>query len=450
MNMGFNANARVYMEDSANGEGMTLESLLEYEDSSDFEALFDSLRKPGGTIPNPNAAVQGQPQALPNPGVRVSSRAIDNFKTGCFIAQHMQKCGRTAEANVYTTNRLRQWKALRKQAEDYVDPDELPKLQKETETAITDFIDEFDGILSSFTGTGGRPLNYIIRDNDAVPPQADQPMYTFANSPFTSVRHELLERSALNGAHYDADSERVFEILKNAVFDFKRVYLQIRSFARAKDGRAAFDAFQNHYLGAAALEQIVAKAENRIAQSVYSGDKPRYTFETHVTVHQRAHMDIERGGEAMWDGNQKVRRFLATITAREMEVPIATVKAIANLRTDWDACINYLRNFVRPLGSTGRKVAAIEYHSESTSPVEQAAREISRLMVDKMDKKSSKKGPDASKIEIADRYYKPDEWKALVKAGKHERILELRKKRPGFDNSTGRRIRDPKKMKTEK
>ena len=64
-------------------------------------------------------------------------------------------------------------------------------------------------------------------------------------------------------------------------------------------------------------------------------------------------MDIRRGETSEWDDNQKVRQFLATITAWEMEVPIATVKAFQNLCTDWDACINYLRNFVRPVGRNG-------------------------------------------------------------------------------------------------
>ena len=445
--IGFNNAARDYMTD-VDGENMTIASLLEYQEEGDFEALFASLRRPGGTMANPDAGTPGQPARIPNPGVKVSTRAIDNFKTGCFIAQHFQMAQRTAEHEFYTTARLRSWKLLRRQAETYKEPDEFPKLEKESPQTITDFIEEFEDLLSNFSGTGGRPLNYVIRQNVEVPPEDTQPVFGEADSPFVSIRHELCERSEVeNGVAFAADNERVFEILKTAIFEFKPVYLQIRRFAREKNGRAAWDAFTMHYLGDAALEAITVKAENRIARSNYSGEKPRYTFETHVTVHQRAHMDIRRGEGQEWDDNQKVRRFLATITAREMEVPIATVKATLNLRTNWDACVNYLRNFVRPIGRNGAiNISAFDLYHRGE---EGDCVDISRLTVhgkDKVDqgKRKEKGNKSEMKVEIADRYYKPEEWKWLVANGHASQVLELRKKRKGFDPGTGRRQRTKK------
>ena len=62
---------------------------------AEVENLCKVLRRPGGTISNPNAANQGQPAQIPNPGIQVSLRAENNLKLGCFYIRH---CVRTSRA----------------------------------------------------------------------------------------------------------------------------------------------------------------------------------------------------------------------------------------------------------------------------------------------------------------------------------------------------------------
>jgi hypothetical protein len=42
------------------------------------------------------------------------------------------------------------------------------------------------------------------------------------------------------------------------------------------------------------MEAIEANAEKQLASLVYRGEKPRYIFETHLSKHLRAHLDIEK------------------------------------------------------------------------------------------------------------------------------------------------------------
>ncbi len=42
---------------------------------TDIEILCKVVRRPGGTVPNPNAGNAGQPPMLPNPGINVSLHA---------------------------------------------------------------------------------------------------------------------------------------------------------------------------------------------------------------------------------------------------------------------------------------------------------------------------------------------------------------------------------------
>jgi hypothetical protein len=44
------------------------------------------------------------------------------------------------------------------------------------------------------------------------------------------------------------------------------------------------------------MEDIEANAEKQLASLVYRGENPRYNFETQVSRHLRAHVDIEKEG----------------------------------------------------------------------------------------------------------------------------------------------------------
>ena len=77
---------------------------------------------------------------------------------------------------------------------------------------------------------------------------------------------------------------------------------------------------------------IATTAEDRIRDSRYIGECPRYNFEKHVSVHQKAHLDIAAGTDMALTDHDKVRRLLQTIEAPNMLVTTATIKAIDGLR----------------------------------------------------------------------------------------------------------------------
>ena len=52
--------------------------------NDEIESLCKIVRRPGGTIPNPNAGDPGQPATLSNPGEQVLLRAELNIKLACY------------------------------------------------------------------------------------------------------------------------------------------------------------------------------------------------------------------------------------------------------------------------------------------------------------------------------------------------------------------------------
>ena len=52
--------------------------------------IVATLRKPGGTIPNPG----GRGAAVPNPGIYVPERAMHNLSVACFLCLMKERCAR--------------------------------------------------------------------------------------------------------------------------------------------------------------------------------------------------------------------------------------------------------------------------------------------------------------------------------------------------------------------
>jgi hypothetical protein len=83
----------------------------------------------------------------------------------------------------------------------------------------------------------------------------------------------------------------------------------------------------------------------------------RYSFETHVSIFKKAHLDLEKAGNEP-DGRTKVRKFLQSIKAPELQTAVGVARSQDKYLTDFEETINYLRRFVLPT-STNRTVASI-------------------------------------------------------------------------------------------
>ena len=70
---------------------------LGYLKDGDVTDLCKALRRPGGTIPDPNAAAGADVPQVPNPGVSVSMMAETNLKLACFLVRHLARVSRTAQ-----------------------------------------------------------------------------------------------------------------------------------------------------------------------------------------------------------------------------------------------------------------------------------------------------------------------------------------------------------------
>ena len=96
------------------------------------------------------------------------------------------------------------------------------------------------------------------------------------------------------------------------------------------------DSFQNHQKEAAYAS---------IASSQYQGEHHNFSFETYITLHQKAHMELEWNGEPVPE-SKKVRDFLMGIQDPQLAPAKGTVVAMMQLRNSFTKASNFLSNFV--------------------------------------------------------------------------------------------------------
>jgi hypothetical protein len=388
---------------SVDGENVTLEALA-YMDDKVVKTLCQTMRKPGGG----------------EAGTVVSTRAEMALYVTCYMARHYQRTDRTMTAASITLAKVETFSKRRTNEEGYKEP-AADKMKLTSPDRILDFIEEWPEHLALYNGQNGGPLSYIIRKVVDPPNEATDIAFGMIGSRFGSPRDEVEERAPHGTPEYQVDNARVFEMLNDAIGNHKNIKTWIKAYARTKDGRAAWEAFKEHFRGTNQMEAIEASAEKQLATLVYRGEKPRYNFETHVSKHLRAHLDIDKAGGVL-NERQKVRKLVESLQASFLSAAIAQVRANNDYLESFDRTVSYLRTFII-------QTDQVETRNVSSVQGEKKGKKRVRFEDKKKDKnKNNKKWKNKPGENDEDRFYKKDEWFALSKE-KRDRIINLRKGR---------------------
>jgi hypothetical protein len=248
------------------------------------------------------------------------------------------------------------------------------------------------------------------------------------------MRDELVARASHSSTFFRVDNAKVYELLNEAVSSHPDVKTWIKPYASRKDGRGAWEAFKLHYRGSSAMETIEVGAEKQLDTLIYRGEKHRYTFETHVSKHRKAHIDIEKATGTALPENNKVRKLLKSLQAPTLEIPKATIQATDNLKASFDSCVNYLRSFI-----------SINDTSDSRN-ISDLNTKKKRKKGDKEGKKGKRKKGGGNKGEGGkdDTWVKRGEWEKLSQ-DQRDKVIKARAKRKLAAIKTPKKPRDEDK-----
>ena len=158
-------------------------------------------------------------------------------------------------------------KEMKEAEETHVDPKELPKVDMNNMPNTMESIFEW---LRGFQGVTKIPLAYVVRRKEEVTPgDNDLP------GNYTSPEEEMVQRAPhfemVNGVKemdptFVTDNRKVWDLLSSLLRD-KDPWTYMKPYMKSRDGRKAYLAVWNHYLGASNVDNQANEAERTLERT---------------------------------------------------------------------------------------------------------------------------------------------------------------------------------------
>jgi len=154
---------------------------------------------------------------------------------------------------------------------------------------------------------------------------------------------------------------------------------------------------------------MASRAERKLRDSTYHGERRNWNFEKYVTTHKEQHhvlLSLETHGYQGVDERSKVRYLNDGIKTSRLDTVKATILSSSEYRSNFDICVTLYKDFIEQSdGQLDMKISAVRTGNH----------------------KSKQVGATAA-LEITDRYYTVSEYRSLTPDQK-QKLHELRKKR---------------------
>jgi hypothetical protein len=340
-----------------NREGIDDPEELALLTDTDVINLCKVVRRPGGTLPNPQAGNAGEPATLPNYGIAVSLRAETNMNLAAYYARFRDKTSRITTAAELILDPIRSVRGLRdwEDAHKPADPPEKiinPKDWNKTLEGIEEY-------LRGCLGVTKIPLAYVVRDTEAI---VDDPDAGIATRGWPSLQDELINRAPIttgaNNTHsvtYLTDRATVYDKIAALTRD-KACWTYVKPFQRTRDGRAAFLALRDHYLGENMVDAMASAAERALTTLKYIGEKRRWNFEAYASAHVEQHGILEglasKGQHVGLDERTKVRYLMDGITTKDLDNVRTQILSDPQIRSDFARCVTLYKDYLTAVHNT--------------------------------------------------------------------------------------------------
>ena len=400
-------------------EGLeTIQDFAEFE-KEDVETLCASIRKPGGTIPNPNAGNPGAPPTIPNPGYPIPAICEKRLISAAYTAKIYAMIGREINMTTMNRERLNKFDAHKKLVDEHEDPERLPQVSKTF--GIIKAMDLIPGHLRERLGLEKVALSYIIR-KDATPPalQAQEDTREKPNSAtgpgFDSIMEELIVHAPHSGIAFKEDNAKVFQIIQDMIAGTS-YESSIKSHQRARSGREAYLALLKHNLGSSKWDKILEDAESYVMKREWNGRNQRFTLRAHIGKHREAHNEMMRASQhvdyELPNEHTRVGRLIKSITSKEPAIvsAITHIQGSTTQREDFETAAEFLL---------------------LTAPSPSSSSGTHRISAVGKGAKGGKRGPETG-VEL--RYYTKKEYSGLSAAEKKE-LQQLRKASKSNNNDS--------------
>ena len=149
-------------------------------------------------------------------------------------------------------------------------------------------------------------------------------------------------------ADYLADRSKVWELISDLTRD-QDCWSYVRPAQQTRDGRLALLGLNNHYLGENNVNNMSSRAEAKLKDTSYSGEKRRWNFEKYIKTHFDQHAILTRLVEYGYSGiddQSKVHHLMTGINTKVLDSVKTQIMASDTLQNEFDACVNLYKEFI--------------------------------------------------------------------------------------------------------
>ena len=324
-----------------------------------WDALIDFDKKSIESLPAIcKEAIPEIPEDLANginlePAVRganISSISVRRLIVAVHASEYYSAISRSMTANnMHFTNVLKDFKVEWDTYQDLREQDEpdVPLVSdKDGDRKIIKWSPIFLDCLTRSYGIRG-PLVYVLREDSAVPAEADDPLeinnYFGASG---SLHDELIARLPHTGPIYKNDNTSVFMKIEQATRGTS-VESTVKAFSRRKDGRGAYLAIVANHAGDTKYRAILKKRMNLLQNIKWNGRG--YPLESHVSNHRQSVDELrECAGHitvSVPNESQRVEYLIDSISSTDstLQAAIGLIRANTNnMRNDFECAASAL------------------------------------------------------------------------------------------------------------
>ena len=314
-------------------EGVTDLSSLRDFDKDSIESLPRACsRAIIAVVADPENGIEAEPAV---PASNVSTVSVHRLTVAANASRYYFSINRALTfGNMHYNNVLDGFKTdyaayltLKKQ-----DSPDVPLISdKDKDKKVIKWLPLFDDAMSRTFGAKG-PLMYVIRENDAVPEEVDDPLDNNRHYGASgSLLEELSKRLPHTGSIFRDDNKTVFMAISKAATGTS-VESTIKTFSRTNNGRGAYFALRANHAGDIKYRAIVKSRMNLLTNIKWNGRS--YPLETHISNHRQAADDLRECNShinnQIPDESQRVEYLLDSISNQDS----ALQAAIGNIRAD--------------------------------------------------------------------------------------------------------------------
>jgi hypothetical protein len=276
-----------------NDEGIDHPTDLKMFKADGFKKIADSLNKPAGRVPNPdaNAAIG---DTIATPRFAMSAKSWLRLEQAAELVRFYAITQRTlTAANIQWDPVIESsheyWESLTQQIKD--SPPVLPKITKSL--PIMKWQEAIDTYFSRVHGARSVPLTYIIRKNvaiaDPLPSLVQDKPYSADNG---SLEAEMVATASHSHSLYRIDNATVHYALTQATLGTQYAS-SVSPFDKANDGRGAYLALKTQFAGPDKYQELLKKQTDFLMTRKWTGQSS-LTLETHISHHRQAFVQMEQ------------------------------------------------------------------------------------------------------------------------------------------------------------